>query len=149
MSTSASALVKGSVVILSGTEVPTAVQLKVRAYWKGWKIVRNWQGHAFGQELRKAGWNFFYIAGDVQGFWLGGDNESTVKRATQRALARIKGAAFNCAQVSEVAPGSFFGIPYIRVTLHSRHVQRGNQLDSQQQRRRALSDAVWAEGERA
>jgi len=143
------ALVKGSVVILSGTEVPASVQLKVRSYWKVWKLVRNWNGHAFGQELRKAGRNFFFIAGEVQGYWVGRDNEHTVKRATERALAGIKRKAYNCAEGSEVFPGRFLGIPYIRVTLHSRHVQRGNQLNSPGQRRRALSDVDWAEGERA
>ena len=140
------ALVKGSVVIVSGTEVPSSVQLKVRNYWKAWKLVRSWNGHAFGQELRKTGWNFFFIAGEVQGYWLGRDNEHTVKRAAERALAGVKRKAYNCAQVSEVAPGRFLGIPYIRVTLHSRHVQRGNQLDSPQQRQRALASVAWAEG---
>ena len=143
------ALVKGSVVILSGTEVPTSVQLKVRNYWKAWKLVRQWSGHAFGLELRKAGWNFFFIAGEMQGYWIGRDNEHTVKRATERALAGVKRGAYNCAQVSEVLPGSFLGIPYIRVTLHSRHVQRGNQLDSPQKRQRARASVAWAEGERA
>jgi hypothetical protein len=140
------ALIKGSVVIVSGTEVPMTVQLKVRSYWKEWKLVRNWNGHAFGQELRKAGWNFFFIADKVQGCWVGGDNEHTVKRATERALGRVKGKSYNCAQVSEIVPGRFLGIPYMRVTLVSRHVQRGNQLDSSEQRRRALHDMAWAEG---
>jgi len=140
------ALTKGSVVIISGTEVPATVQLKVRSYWKAWKVVRNWNGHAFGQELRKAGWNFFFIADKVEGFWVGWDNEHTVKRATERALSQVKGKAYNCAQVSEIVPGRFLGIPYMRVTLVSRHVQRGSQLESPEQRRRVLRDVVWAEG---
>lgn len=141
-------LTEGSVLILSGTLTPESVPLNLKPYWKAWRMIGNSDGHVLDQDLRRVGWNFFFTAGIVQGYMLGG-GEGAVRRATQRVLAKVKPAGFNCVQVSEIAVRRFLGVPYVRVAAYSRHVQKSNVLESLPQRMRTNSDAAWSVGESA
>ena len=137
---------EGSVLMLSGTPTPESVPLHLMPYCKAWKVIANSDGHVLDRDLRRAGWNFFFIAGVVRGYMLGDGSASTVKRALRRITAKVKAAGFNCIQVSEVEVSKFLGIPYLRVSAYSRHIQRSNTLDSLKQRIRTITEIAWSQG---
>ena len=138
-------LKEGSVMMLSGTLTPESLPLNLKPYWKGWRVIGNADGHLLDQEIRRAGWSFFFIAGTVQAYMLGG-GKGPVHRAARRVLAKVKDAGFNCVQVTEILAGRFCGVPYVRVTAHSRHVQKSNLLQPIGKRNRANADAAWSVG---
>ena len=137
---------EGSVLMLSGTPTPECVPLHLKPYYKAWKVIANSEGHVLDRDLRRAGWNFFFIAGVVRGYVLGNGSASAVKRALRRIAAKVKSAGFNCIQVSDVEVGKFLGIPYLRVSAYSRHIQKSNTLDSLKQRISTITEIVWSEG---
>ena len=96
--------------------------------------------------IRRAGWNFFFIAGTVRAYMLGSATEGTLRRAMQRIFGKVKSSCFNCLEVSEVIVSRFLGIPYVRVTAHSRHIQKSNILESLKRRSRAIADAASSVG---
>ena len=136
---------EGSVLMLSGTPTPESVPLHLKPYWQSWKVIANSDGHLLDQDLRKAGWNFFFIAGVVHGYVLGNGSASTVRRALRRIAAKVKSASFNCIQVTDVTVGRFLGIPYLRVSAYSRHIQKTNMLDSLKQRVSTITEIAWSE----
>ena len=136
---------EGSVLMLSGTPTPEAVPLHLKPYWKAWKVIANSDGHLLDRELRRQGWNFFFIAGAIHGFALGYGSASTGERAMRQVLGKVKSAGFNCIQVSDVEAHSFLGIPYLRLTAHSRHIQKTNTLDSMKQRSSTIAEIGWSE----
>ena len=135
-----------SVLMLSGTLMPESLPLHLKPYWKAWRLIGNSDAHTLDRDARHAGWNLFFIAGEVQAYMLGSGTESTLRRAMQRIFAQVKSSGFNSLEVSEVIVGRFLGIPYVRVTAHSRHFQRSNMLEPLEQRSRTIAAAAWSVG---
>ena len=48
-----------------------------------------------------------------------------VRTALNRLIARVKLQKCNCLEIDEVAAKSFLGMPYVSVSGHSRHIQKG------------------------
>lgn len=136
---------EGSVLMLSGTPTPESVPLYLKSYWKAWKVIANSDGHLLDQDLRRAGWNFFFIAGVVHAYVLGNGSAGTVKRALRHIAGKVKSAGFNCIQVSDVTVGRFLGIPYLRISAYSRHIQKSNTLDPLKQRVSTIAEIAWSE----
>lgn len=136
----------GNVMMLSGTLTPESIQLNLKPYWKAWRVIGNSDAHILDQDIRRAGWNFFFIAGTVQAYMLGSGTEGTLRRAMQRIFGKVKSSGFNCLEVSEIMVNRFLGIPYVRVTAHSRHIQKSNILESLKRRSRAIADAASSVG---
>jgi hypothetical protein len=135
---------KGSVMVLLGTQTPSSVPLAVKAYWKNWKLVGNSDAHDLDENLRRAGWNFFFVAGSVRG-WTAGSGETAIRRTMQRVLGKVKSAEFNCLQIAEIRIARFLGIPYVKVEAFSRHIQRTNQMDTLKQRHRKIAEAAYSQ----
>ncbi len=139
-------LQEGTVLILSGTLTPETVPLHLKPYWASWRLVGNSNGHVLDQDLRMAAWSFFFIGGTVRGFAIGPGSDGAVNRAMRSVLNRVAAAGYNCAQVSDVAAGRFLGIPYVRVAVHPRHLQKNNTLGSLKQRSQTMATGVWCGG---
>jgi len=77
------------------------------------------------KELASAGWTFFYMAGKITTTAFGFDRQKTVHTALKRLIASVRLQKCNCLEIDAVASRSFFGIPYVRVSAHSRHIQKG------------------------
>jgi hypothetical protein len=135
-----------SVLMLSGTLMPESFPLHLKPYWKAWRLIGNSDAHTLDRDARRAGWSFFFIKGTVQAYMLGSGTEGTLRRAMRRIFAKVKSSGFNCLEVSEVIVSRFLGIPYVRVTAHSRHFQRSNMLEPLMQRSRTIAAAAWSVG---
>jgi hypothetical protein len=93
----------------------------------GWRIVKNLDRQALTREIEGASWNFFYLAGEIRATVFGRDGVGTLRRAVKRILAKQEGQSFrfNSLEITKIASKWFLGIPLLRVTAHSRHIQLG------------------------
>ena len=119
----------------TGTLTP---ELKSEPYSPGWESVQTSSPDALDGSIRKAGWNFFFLADRIQGIaGLLSGRERGLEKAVQRLLAKAKPSKLNCVQITDISSRRFLGFPYIRVSAHARHIQRGTPLQTFLQRSQA------------
>ena len=116
-----------TVFIREGTPLPTMRSMESEQFLPGWRIVKNLDRQALTREIEGANWNFFYLAGEIRTTVFGLDRAGTLRRAVKRILAKQEGQSFrfNSLEITKVASKWFLGIPILRVTAHSRHIQEG------------------------
>jgi hypothetical protein len=113
----------GKILMREGTRLPGAVRLESEPYAAGWRLVKNLDGYGLGREIYQAGWTFFCHAGDLKAIIFGIDEQTMVRRAVQRILAKVKSEKFNSLEITRVANRRFLGVPYASVSARSRHIQ--------------------------
>ncbi len=116
-----------TVFIREGTPLPTLRSMETEQFLPGWRIVKNLDRQALTREIEGASWNFFYLAGEIRTTVLGRERLGTLRRAVKRILAKQEGQSFrfNSLEITKIASKWFLGIPLLRVTAHSRHIQLG------------------------
>src|SRR6266852_3453856 len=114
-----------TVFIREDTRLPTTLSIESEAFLPGWRVVKNLDRQALTREVEGANWNFFYLAGEMRATVLGRDRSGTLHRAVKCVLAKQEGQKFNSLEITKVVSKRFFGIPYMSVTAHSRHIQQG------------------------
>ncbi len=126
----------GTIMMQAGTLIPKSVRLEAEPYWHGWGVIKHLDGYTVDRNIRSAGWNFFFLAGQIQatvwGYW----GERTVLRAMKRVLRKARPAKFNCLEITEISAKRFLGFPYVHVSAHSRHIQKSLFLQSCAERAR-------------
>jgi hypothetical protein len=134
----------GTIMMLPGTPVPESLHISSEPYRRGWNMVLKADTVLLDTSTRKAGWGFFFLAANtrtlVWGYW----GERTGRKAMQRLLSKVKSLNFNSLEITEIISRKFLGIPYVRVSAHSRHMQKGLVLQALEERSRAARDAAWA-----
>lgn len=138
-------LKEGSVMIRTGTLTPESVSLHLKPFWKEWRVIGNSDSHVLDQDLRRAGWSFFFHPGIACRYMIGG-GAGSVRLAMRRVLAQARRSGFNCLQVSEVSVGRFLGIPFVKVAAYSRHLQKSSTLKPLRPRNRNIANPAWSEG---
>jgi hypothetical protein len=114
-----------TILIREDTPLPANLPIESEAFLPGWGAVRNLDGYELGRKIEEAGWNFFYLAGEIGAMALGREGPGTLRRAVKRILAKQEGQKFNSLEVTEIISKRFLGIPFMSVTAHSRHIQQG------------------------
>lgn len=116
----------GTILIEEGTLLPHSVQLETEPYPSTWMSVRNSLAPCdLDKQLRSAGWTFFYMASQLSTSAFGFDREKVIHAALKRTIAKVKKQKCNCFEIDEVATHSFLGMPYVSVSAHPRHIQKG------------------------
>lgn len=113
----------GTVFIQENALLPAGLSVETEAFLPGWVAVVNLDAGELRRQIEGAGWNFFYLAGDVRVSVLGRYGPGTVRRAVKRLLFKRKDERFNSLQITKVVSKRFLGIPMVTVTAHSRHIQ--------------------------
>jgi hypothetical protein len=135
--------------ILIGEESPRMIQvlaLESDPYFENWSVVKALDGFALDRRIHAAGWNFFFLAGEVKVMFFGAIGATKIGTALIRILQKVKRHNFNCLEVTGIVARRFLGVPYATVSAHSRHIQQSCQLDSIESRRNGRRDAEWARG---
>ena len=114
----------GTILIRENTLLPAGLVIESDVFLPGWRAVRNLDGYALGRKIEEANWNFFYLAGEIRITVLGRDGSKTLRRAVKRVLAK-QDKQFNSLEITKVVLKRFLGVPFIKVTAHSRHIQQG------------------------
>ncbi len=115
----------GTIMMKAGTLIPQSLRVETELYSHGWEIIKNSDGDAVDRDIRRADWNFFFLAANIQATALGYWGERTVRRAMERVLAKAEPSKFNCLEITEISANQFLGFPYVHVSAHSRHIKKG------------------------
>ncbi len=94
----------GTVMMQAGTLIPESVGAEVEPFWHSWGMIKNSQGDALDRDIRRVGWNFFFLAAKIQAM--------------------------------------VWGLSYVHISAHSRHIQKSLFLQSLVERSRAEADTV-------
>jgi hypothetical protein len=114
----------GTIMMKAGTIIPQSLRVETELYSQGWEIINNSDTDAVDRDIRRADWNFFFLAASIQAIALGYWGEKTVRRAMERVLAKAEPSKFNCLEITGISAKQFLGLPYVHVSAHSRHIQK-------------------------
>ena len=116
-------------------------------YCKNWRSLGILDSSVLDHKLRAAGWNLFFMAEELRAVVPAWGGENTVRRGLKRLLAQTRLQHFNCLEVSHILRRRFFGIPYVSVAAHPRHIQESCRLQPSEQRAEdSVNQEVNAEG---
>jgi hypothetical protein len=119
----------GDVLIQEGTNLPKSLLLQSDSGCDGWAPVN--QGRpAFDKTVHDAGWTFFFLAGEIQANGFGFDRQKALRGALHRLTNGVKSHHCNSIEISGVTSKSFLRFPYVHVSAHMRHLQKGMLLGS-------------------
>jgi hypothetical protein len=121
----------GTILITEGAILPESLLLESEPYAYGWRLVKNLDSNRLDQILSQAGWSFFYIAGVIETNAFGSDEKRTMRKAIKQIIANLKSKNFNCLEITRVASKRSLGLPYVSVSVHSRHIQKGQTLSGE------------------
>jgi hypothetical protein len=136
----------GTIMMQAGTLTPESLRVKAEPYWHGWEMIQDWDGDVLDREIRRAGWNFFFMAANIQAMVWGFVGKRTVRTAVQRVLEKVKLSKFNCLEITAISARRFLGFPYVHLSANSRHIQKAALLQSLAERNRAEVTAAWCVG---
>ena len=105
-----------------------------------WNLVSQLDAPALDSKLHAAGWNYFFMAAEVNVMFMGSLGAKRIGDALKRILAKVRGHHFNGLEVTAIAAKRFLGVPYTVVSAHSRHIQQGCYLDGFDARRLSQPD---------
>jgi hypothetical protein len=116
----------GTILMERDTLRPQCVQLEDDSSPNAWMTVKhNLNSHELEKELATAGWTFFYMANAIRTMAFGFDRAKTIHAALKRLITSVKLQKCNCLEIDDVATHSFLGMPYVSISAHPRHIQRG------------------------
>ncbi len=113
-------------------------------YVGNWSVVRSLGGFALDRKIRAAGWNFFFLAGEVKAMFFGVAGEKNIRKALKRILAKVSDRNFNCLEITGITAKHFAGVPYTLISANWRHIQKSCHLDNALQRLADQKGAEWA-----
>jgi|SRR5579871_3308397 len=117
---------RGDILIETGTLLPEPLRLETESTPSGWVSMANHlDRRQIGKELTDAGWIFFYMADALRATAFGFDRGKTIQAALKRLIAAAKVQACNSLEIDDIETHSFLGLPYMSISAHSRHIQKG------------------------
>jgi len=136
----------GTILMKEGPGMAELFQLESEPCSGGWSLVRTLDGISLDRKIHAAGWNFFFMAAEVKVMFFGALGARKIQNALQRLLGKVKQQHFNGIEVTGIVASHFLGVPYVTVSAHSRHMQKGCYLDSSETRQASQDSAEWAKG---
>lgn len=118
------AIKTGTILMKKGALMPESVRLEGELYSSGWTFISNHDLDALELAINKAGWTFFFMAGEIKISAFGFSTEKAVRRAVERVITNVESHKCNCLEITQVSPKTFLGIPYVHVRAHARHIQK-------------------------
>jgi hypothetical protein len=116
----------GTILIEKHALRPQCFQLRDYAYPNAWMSVsHNLTPSELEKELSITGWTFFYMASAIRTTSFGFNRAKMIHAALKRIIADAKDQRCNCVEIDDVTTHSFLGMPYVRVSAHPRHIQKG------------------------
>jgi len=116
----------GAILVQATTLLPEPLRLETDSNGCGWARVANTlDGCQLEKKLGAVGWTLFYMAGAIRTTVFGFKRQSMLHTALNRLIASARLQKCNCLEIDDIATHSFLGIPYVNVSAHSRHIQKG------------------------
>ena len=118
----------GTILMQEGTHLPNSQPRLRESDSSGWAAVEN-SRCTFEKEVREAGWTFFFMAGEIKVTVFGFDRQKTLRAALKRLIGKVKSQNCNSIEITQVTGRSFLKLPYVSVSAHPRHLQKGLVFD--------------------
>ena len=118
----ADTITAGSILVEEGTHLPGSLLLPKESNSNGWTTVKDSRS-IFEKTIREAGWTFFFMAGEIKTSVFGFDRPKALRSALKRLLTNVRSQHCNSIEITQVIGKSFWGLPYVSVTAHPRHLQ--------------------------
>jgi len=116
----------GSILIEKHAPRPECFHLKDHSVPNDWMaIAHNLSSRELEKELSTAGWTFFFMANAIRTTVFGFNPAKMFGRALERLIGNVRQQRCNCLEIDGVATRSFLGLPYMKVSAHPRHIQKG------------------------
>jgi hypothetical protein len=117
-------IMAGSILVEHGTQLPSSLLLQNESLSNGWAPVKE-VGSKPEKEIQGAGWTFFFMAGQIEATSFGFDGQKTLGAALSRLTKNATAQHCNSIEITRVARKSFLKLPYVTVSAHTRHFQKG------------------------
>ena len=65
------------------------------------------------------------MAGEIKTTVFGFDRQKALRAALKRLIAEVKSQHCNSIEITRVVDKSFLSVPYVSVSAHPRHLQKG------------------------
>lgn len=124
----------GTVLIEDRPLMAQTLAIESDPYVGNWSVVRSLSGFALDRKIRRAGWNFFFMAGEVKALFFGAVGATNIRKALKRILVKMSDRNFNCLEVTGIVAKHFAGVPYTVISANWRHIQESCNLDNALQR---------------
>jgi hypothetical protein len=115
----------GTILIEKHAACPQCFHLKDSSPTDWMAVTHNLSPHELEKELSAAGWTFFYMANAIRTTAFGFNRAKMIHVALKRLVANVRRQGCNCLEIDDVATRSFLGLPYVSVSGHPRHIQKG------------------------
>ncbi len=115
-------------IILMGKDTlrPRCFQLEDATYPHAWMSVKhNLNSYELELELATGGWTFFYMANAMRATACGFNRSRMIRAALKRLITDARKQRCNALEIDDVETRSFLGIPYVSISAHPRHMQKG------------------------
>ncbi len=114
----------GNILVQEGTKLPKSLLLQSESNSNGWAAVKDARS-TFEKAVQEAGWTFFFMAGEIKANVFGFDRQKARRAALKRLIADAKSQHCNSIEITRVVDKSFLRVPYVSISAHPRHLQKG------------------------
>ena len=114
----------GNLLVQEGTNLPKSLLLQSESNSNGWAAVKDARS-TFEKAVQEAGWTFFFMAGEIKANVFGFDRQKARRAALNRLIADAKSQHCNSIEITRVVDKSFLRVPYVSISAHPRHLQKG------------------------
>jgi hypothetical protein len=114
----------GDLLVQQGLNVPRSLLLPTEINSNGWDAVSGTRS-AFEKTIDEEGWTFFFMAGEIKATVFGFDRQKALRAALKRLITDVKSQHCNSIEITAVVDKSFLRMPYVSVSAHPRHLQKG------------------------
>jgi len=114
----------GSILVEKGSHLPESLVLRSESDSTGWAAIKDTRA-TFEKTIQEEGWTFFFMAGEIKTTVFGFDKQKALRAALPRLIKDVKTQHCNSIEITRVTAKSFLRVPYVSVTAHLRHLQKG------------------------
>ena len=118
---------EGVTFLAAATASPFPLLLRKDEYLADWNVLE-YSRLDFDGQLRRAGWNFFFVGGAITVSAYGLNQKNTLARCLTRLAGTIQGLKYNSFEIDRIRYRSCIGISRVRISAHPRHLQKGTLL---------------------
>jgi len=134
----------GSTFVLDPSLLEQVFGVPSRPYAKSWSLLTADSEGKLAAQISAKGWHLLFIATQIKAIALGGAGSAQLDAAIRRMLKKASREDFNCLEVTQLKPKHFWGVPYLSIVAHSRHLQSSNTLGASAERKISRGQARWA-----
>ena len=114
----------GSILVEEGTHLPKSLLLQSGSNSNGWAAVQDAR-FTFEKAIQEEGWTFFFMAGEIKATAFGFDSQNALRAALKRLITDVRSQRCNSIEITRVMGKSFLRVPYVKVSAHPGHLQKG------------------------